>query len=107
MDTTIGRVFEGKYSDPNHPGGWREVTMLDEWEGEHRLAKCDGMDPQKEGEPKLFNLKAKAGRRDQTDFIIIDFSAKGGPKDFEGVWEKDGIRYPKDNNKWPMTEAKN
>ena len=101
----IGKVFEGRYTDPNHPGGYREITMLDEWQGEMRLATCVG--GKGKGEPEHFTLKAKAGKRGNTDYIIIDFSAKGGPKDFEGVWEKDGIRFPKDNNKWPQTEAKN
>ena len=102
----IGKIFEGHYSDPNHPGGYREITMLDEWDGEMRRAKCEG--GRGKGEPEHFTLKAKAGKRaDGTDFIIIDFSPKGGPKDFEGVWEKNGIRFPKDNNKWPQTEAKN
>ena len=102
----IGKIFEGRYSDPNHPGGFREITMHNEWEGELRKATCTG--GRGKGEPEQFTLKAKAGKRsDGTDYIIIDFSPKGGPKDFEGVWEKDGIRFPKDNNKWPQTEAKN
>ena len=34
--------------------------------------------------------------------IIIDFSPKGGPRDFSGVLEKDGsIRFLRDNNRWP------
>ena len=73
--------------------------MLDEWDGDVRKASCEG--GKGKGEPEHFTLKAKAGKRGTTDYIIIDFSPKGGPKDFEGVWEKDGIRFPKDNNKWP------
>jgi len=64
-------VFEGRYSDPNHPGGYREITMLDEWEGDLRLAICEG--GQGKGEPDNFKLPAKAGKRDDVDFIIIDF----------------------------------
>ena len=102
---SIGKVFEGKYSDPNHPGGYREITMTDEWEGDFRKAICVG--GKGKGEPEHFTLKAKVSKKgDGTVFIIIDFTPKGGPKDFEGVWEKDGIRFPKDNNKWPQTEAK-
>ena len=35
---------------------------------------------------------------------MIDFSAppKGGPKDFMGNWDNDGIKFVKDGNKWPM-----
>ena len=101
----MGRVFEGTYSDPNHPEGFRVVSMLDEWEGEVRKGNCLLVDD-KGG--KEFNLPAKVGKReDGSEFIMIDFAPKGGPKDFEGVWETDGIRYLKDNNKWPMTEKKN
>ena len=101
----LGKVFEGHYTDPNHPGGFREITMLDEWKDDIRLAEVKG--GRGKGEPESFTLKAKAGKRGLTDYIIIDFSPKGGPKDFEGVWEGNGIRFPKDNNKWPQTEAKN
>ena len=79
--------------------------MLDEWKDDFRYAEVKG--GKGKGEPEQFTLKAKAGKRGLTDFIIIDFSPKGGPKDFEGVWEGNGIRFPKDNNKWPQTEAKN
>ena len=36
--------------------------------------------------------------------IVIDFSAppKGGPKDFHGTWDNDGIKFTKDGNKWPQ-----
>lgn len=96
----IGKIFEGKYSDPNHPGGYREITMLDEWEGDFRKATVVG--GKGKGEPEKFTLKAKVSKKaDGKEYILIDFSPKGGPKDFEGCWEKDGIRFPKDNNKWP------
>ena len=101
----IGKVFEGRYTDPAHPGGFREITMLDEWKEEYRLAEVKG--GKGKGEPEHFTLKARAGKRGLTDYIIIDFSPKGGPKDVEGVWEGNGIRFPKDNNKWPQVEAKN
>ena len=102
----LGTVFVGKYSDPNHPGGYREITMLDEWDGELRKGKCVGGKGTKE--PEHFELEVKAGKRiDGADFIIIDFSAppKNGPKDFEGTWDSDGIRFTKDQNKWPVTKA--
>ena len=80
--------------------------MLNEWDGEMRKGSLNG--GRGKGEPEQFTLKVKAGKRsDGTDYIIIDMTPKGGPKDVEGVWEKDGIRFPKDNNKWPQIEAKN
>ena len=101
----MGKVFEGKYSDPNHPEGYRVVSMLDKWEEGFRMGNCLLVDD-KGG--KEFNLPVKVGNKeDGSEFIMIDFAPKGGPKDFEGVWETDGIRYLKDNNKWPMIEAKN
>ena len=46
--------------------------------------------------------------------ITIDFSPKGGPKDFTGYWDSDGIRFPPTpgqiergntaGNKWPKTK---
>ena len=41
------------------------------------------------------------------DAITIDFSPKGGPKDFTGVFEVQedgtkGIRFLRDKNFWPM-----
>ena len=38
--------------------------------------------------------------------IIIDFSPKGGPRDFTGVLDsKDGsIKFLRDGNRWPRLE---
>ena len=38
--------------------------------------------------------------------ITIDFSPKGGPKDFIGYWDADGIKFPatatfSKENRWP------
>ena len=38
--------------------------------------------------------------------ITIDFSPKGGPKDFTGYWDADGIKFPATpafamENRWP------
>ena len=37
---------------------------------------------------------------------MIDFSPKGGPKDFTGYWDADGIKFPatpafRMENRWP------
>ena len=74
------------------------ITLLDEMDGEKRLARCEGIGG--EGEPASFVLPAWINADDS---IVIDFSAppKGGPKDFHGTWDEDGIKFTKDGNKWP------
>ena len=60
------------------------------------------------GEPASFTLPAKVGMLDNgNEAITIDFSPKGGPKDFTGVFEINsdgtkGIRFLRDRNFWPM-----
>ena len=91
-----GEVFVGRYTDPvNHPGGFREISFLDTKLGDFRLAKVVGGGGR--GEPAAFELPAMVNG----DKITIDFSPKGGPKDFTGVWDGSGIRFPRDGNFWP------
>ena len=96
-----GEVFVGKYSDPNnHPGGTRTVKLLDGSIGDYQLAEVRGGGGL--GEPKDYTLPAivVGGRA-----IIIDFSPKGGPRDFSGVIQKDGsIKFIRDGNVWPRLE---
>lgn len=91
--------FVGTFSDPiNHPGGTRTIRLLDDKQvGDYQLAEIQGGGGV--GEPKNYVLPAIViGNRT----IIIDFSPKGGPKDFTGVLDKDGnIKFPRDGNKWP------
>jgi len=96
-----GEVFVGKYSDPNnHPGGTRTVKLLDGSIGDYQLAEVRGGGGI--GEPKDYTLPAiVVGNR----AIIIDFSPKGGPRDFSGVIQKDGsIKFVRDGNVWPRLE---
>jgi hypothetical protein len=94
---TDGSVFCGTYTDPiNHPGGTRTIRLIGDKLGDYQLAEIVGGGGV--GEPKSFILPAVVvGDR----AIIIDFSPKGGPRDFTGVIDKDGIRFPRDGNKWP------
>ena len=94
-----GCVYIGRYSDPNHANGFRIITLLDEMQGDKRMAKCQGLGGQ--NEPKSFTLNAWIN---PDNSIVIDFSAppKNGPKDFVGKWDKDGIKFVKDGNKWPQ-----
>ncbi len=92
--------FCGAFSDPvNHPGGTRTISLIDSAVvvGDYRLAQVVGGGGI--GEPKKFVLPAVVvGDR----AIIIDFSQKGGPRDFTGILEKDGsIRFIRDGNRWP------
>lgn len=93
-----GCPYIGRYTDPNHAGSFRVVTLLDEMNGDKRLALCEGIGG--EGEPASFMLPSWIN---PDDSIVIDFSAppKGGPKDFHGTWDNDGIKFTRDGNKWP------
>lgn len=91
-------AFLGTYSDPiNHPGGKRTIKLLGDGSGDYTLAQVFGGGGI--GEPKEYVLPAVIlGDR----AIIIDFSPKGGPRDFTGVLEKDGsIKFLRDGNRWP------
>lgn len=95
-----GCVYVGKYTDPNHAGSFRVVSLLDSVDTEgRRLINCEGIGG--EGEPASFHLP---GWLNADGSIVIDFSAppKGGPKDFHGNWDADGIKFTRDGNKWPM-----
>jgi hypothetical protein len=97
--------FLGTYTDPiNHPGGKRTIQLLEDGRsstGDYTLAQVYGGGGV--GEPKEYVLPAVIlGDR----AIIIDFSPKGGPRDFAGVLEKDGsIRFLRDGNRWPRVEG--
>ena len=107
-------IFEGTYTDPMHPGGTRTITLQGTKLGPYQLAKVIGGGG--EGEPASFELPAMVspapGQRDAWQ-ITIDFSPKGGPKDFTGYWDSDGIKFPPtprqlergktEGNKWPKT----
>ena len=67
----------------------------------NRLARVQGVGGERE--PAHFMLPAWIK---PDDTIVIDFSAppKGGPKNFEGVFDVDGLKFTKDGNKWPKVE---
>jgi hypothetical protein len=96
-----GSAFEGTYSDPiNHPGGTRTIRLLDESKiGDYQLAEVLGGGGI--GEPKNYVLPAVViGDR----AIVIDFSPKGGPRDFTGVLNGQNIKFLRDGNTWPRLQ---
>jgi hypothetical protein len=96
-DTKGAEAFVGTFSDPiNHPGGKRTIRLLDSKVGDYQLAEVQGGGGI--GEPKSYVLPA-AVIGDRT--IVIDFSPKGGPKDFVGVLDGGDIKFLKDGNRWP------
>lgn len=93
------QAFVGTFSDPiNHPGGKRTIRLLDATVGDYQLAEVVGGGGV--GEPKNYVLPA-AVIGDRT--IVIDFSPKGGPRDFVGVLDgkNSDIKFLRDGNKWP------
>lgn len=90
-------AFVGTYSDPiNHPGGKRTIKLIDGKVGDYQLAEVIGGGGV--GEPKNYVLPACV-IGDRT--IVIDFSPKGGPRDFVGVLDGNDIKFLKDGNRWP------
>ena len=58
-------------------------------------------------EPESFRLEALVQGDKE---IIVDFTPKGGPDNFKGVYEKkedgtEGIRFVRDKNFWPKSGA--
>ena len=51
-----GSIFEGTYTDPNHPGGKREISLLPGGIGAYRLANVHGGGGI--GEPASYDLPA-------------------------------------------------
>ena len=101
----VGAIFDGRYTDSNHPDGFRVVSIDGELDPttQFRAGTCVGSDTN----PTVadYTLPARAGKNDDgTDIIYIDFSPKGGPKDFEGRWDTDGILFI-DGNKWPKVSS--
>lgn len=93
-------AFVGTYSDPiNHPGGKRTIVLLGQTVGDYQMAEVRGGGGV--GEPKSYVLPAVilGGRA-----IIIDFSPKGGPRDFTGVLDGKDIKFLRDGNRWPRLE---
>ena len=100
----FGAELVGTYSDPNHPGGTRQILLTNTRLGSFRLAQIIGGGGR--GEPASFELPAMIAPcqgRQQGTCITIDFSAKGGPREFTGQYDpKDqSIYFPVDGNRWP------
>jgi hypothetical protein len=102
-------IFLGTYTDPvNHPGGTRTIDFSGTKFGGYELATVKGGGGR--GEPKSFELPAMVfkcpGNQEWGGrwCITVDFSPKGGPKDFQGYYDEDkkGIRWVLDNNFWPL-----
>lgn len=105
-DTTI--FLGGTYTDPqNHPGGTRSIELSGTGFAGYRLVTVKGGGGL--GEPAAYELPGMIftcpgnNQRGGKQCISIDFSPKGGPRDFQGYWdeEKKGIRFVLDNNFWP------
>ena len=102
-------VFVGRYTDPKHPGGYREITLLPGAQiGPYMLANVHG--GQGTGEPESYDLPAFIVEKKEFKRITIDFSTppKYGPPDFRGVWDpkRRGIRFYDDENFWPQQKGK-
>eukprot|EP00526_Cylindrotheca_closterium_P022529 CAMPEP_0113642886 /NCGR_PEP_ID=MMETSP0017_2-20120614/22533_1 /TAXON_ID=2856 /ORGANISM="Cylindrotheca closterium" /LENGTH=174 /DNA_ID=CAMNT_0000554339 /DNA_START=287 /DNA_END=811 /DNA_ORIENTATION=+ /assembly_acc=CAM_ASM_000147 len=88
--------FAASYTDPNHPGGKVTIKPTGQSVGDYRLAEVMGGGGK--NEPASYTLPAVImGERT----IFIDFSGKGGPRNFVGFLNKDGdVDFLKDGNRW-------
>jgi outer membrane biosynthesis protein TonB len=88
--------FAGSFTDPNHPGGKTTIRLTGQKVGDYILAEVVGGGGK--NEPTSYNLPAVLmGERT----IFIDFTSKGGPRNFVGFLNKDGdIDFLKDGNRW-------
>ena len=108
---TTSSVILGTYTDPiNHPGGTRTIALTGTALAGFELAEITGGGGR--GEPKQFTLPAMISKCPRNNAgasicITIDFSPKGGPRDFTGYWDADkqGIRFPADGNFWPKVSS--
>ncbi|KAL3933387.1 MAG: hypothetical protein SGBAC_010424 [Bacillariaceae sp.] len=89
-------AFSGSYTDPNHPGGKVTIKPTGQFVGDYQLAEVVGGGGK--NEPASYTLPAVImGERT----IFIDFSGKGGPKNFVGFLNMDGdVDFLKDGNRW-------
>ena len=100
-----GSIFDGRYTDPNHPDGYRVISITGEENPETGLSDGTVVGSDTSSTEPDYTLPAMAGRsQDEFDIIFIDFTPKGGPKDFEGTWDNDGILFV-DGNKWPKASS--
>mmetsp|Transcript_17584 Transcript_17584/g.39685 ORF Transcript_17584/g.39685 Transcript_17584/m.39685 type:complete len:164 (-) Transcript_17584:94-585(-) len=77
--------FSGRYADPQHPGCPRKVGKSG------KFVTIEGADE----DGKKWTVKGQTNGRD----LLLDFSAKGGPKDVLARADSIGITFP-DGNVW-------
>merc|ERR1719375_2601203 len=85
-----GSIFIGRYTDPKHPGGFRDIQLSSMKLGDFQLATVKGGGGR--GEPASFELNGMVGPpvpdrsnpdapQNKSPSITIDFSPKGGPRE--------------------------
>ena len=82
----------GNFKDPNHPEGYRKITVED---GICTIKGCDGP-----GKSEWTLTQEVIGGHLGTE-MIVDFRPKGGPKNLLARWSncRKGIAFP-DGNLW-------
>jgi hypothetical protein len=92
--------FNGRYSDPNHPGCAREIVQVTP-----AIALVYGSDAAGgEGVPCDGTTDIPWGPLNATLHelnIIVDFAPKGGPSDLSGVYDNETVAIDwEDGNSW-------
>lgn len=91
--TESAEPFEGRFSDPMHPEGYRVVTV----DKSSKVATIRGRDDPKDASE--WEVKGIISETDGNS-MSVDFSPKGGPKDLTAKWVGDGIDFG--DNKWSL-----
>jgi len=94
---TTEASYQGVYSDPKHPKGYRALIAKGSSSATMNLSDGEGENPPTFNIPLKVKVDKKAGKT----LLSFDFSIKGGPKDVIGELASDGstITFP-DGNKW-------
>lgn len=97
--------IEGRYSDPNHPAGFRTVVVSSEGaqgDDASSIVTIAGND----NAPTGVEWTVLGHLRIESDSILltIDFSPKGGPANVLAVFDGSGLRFS-DGNRWSLQDA--
>lgn len=96
--------YQGVYSDPRHPDGYRVLKAVKGSDNKATMALCDGVPKGSTDEAKTY--RAIPVSVDNGD-LVFDFSFKGGPKGIKGKLspDKQSITF-EDGNTWTKNANK-
>jgi hypothetical protein len=96
--------IEGRYSDPNHPAGFRTVVVSARAQGDDpsSVVTIAGNDNAPAGVE--WTLFGRLRIESDTILLTVDFSPKGGPANVVAVFDGSGLQFT-DGNRWPQQDT--